>query len=133
MKKTLTLLALALLFIGCSKDDDDDSEKKVFESSIRQTQLVNTGDIAIRIFDEYPDKLNPVACQPYCPNPTHQKTKYALVFGNEGSQPSIFCQRCGAWFSLNGAPFDDSTKELKLKIKMYNVKYDESLKAYIVW
>lgn len=133
MKKTLILLVLTLLFCGCSKDDTNDSEKMIFESSIRQSLRVKSGDKAIKIVDARPETVAPIAYDSYCPNPEHDRKLEMLDSSNIDSNFYINCGTCGAFFYSNGQPKNDFTKKLNLRLKMYNIKYDESIKSYIIW
>lgn len=133
MKKTLILLVLTVLISGCSKDDTNDSEKMVFKSETRHTQTVTYEDKTILIADPSPTELAPVASQGYCPNPNHTNPEFRLQSGIESSYIFIYCAVCNSYFYSNGKPANEKAKELNLNIKTYNIKYDDSIKSYIIW
>ncbi len=133
MKKTLILLVLTVLISGCSKDDTNDSEKMVFKSETRHTQTVTYEDKTILIADPSPTKFAPVACQAYCPWDGHPNSKVRLSSFVELTNIYITCPTCYLSFYSNGKPASESAKKLNISIKTYSIKYDDSIKSYIIW
>lgn len=139
MKKSLLALFAILIFIGCSKDDDES-----IDISFKKSELINIGPgygyylnvnynlcISTMLILDYDKKETKYAAsESQCPNRTNHNKSHNIII--QIASDVFECDECKARFNpFTGKPANDEAKGYKLKV--YNTTYNEASETYRVW
>ena len=140
MKKSIFALFVILIFMGCSKDDDES-----FNITFKKSELTNKNSTCgyftykdqtlcvstMLLVDYDKEEYKYSASDSRCPNKNNHN-KNSNISLKVGSPDFFDCEECKARFNpFTGNPINEEGKGYKLKI--YKTSYDEESETYRVW